>query len=147
LTCSCSTAICADWSPFKVGKFHAEYNGLMKLYLKWLIRYELQPHEGEPVGIILCTEGSQEQIELLELDENGIMVAEHWTALPPKDEFEKRIQAILAETRVPTPRPSSGFMQSLKRLSDALQALAVLALLSSMSSSARKSRTLEKKAS
>ena len=27
------------------------------------------------------------------------MVAEYWTTLPPKVEFEKKIQTILAETR------------------------------------------------
>jgi hypothetical protein len=27
------------------------------------------------------------------------MVAEYWTTLPPKAEFEKKIQMILAETR------------------------------------------------
>jgi predicted nuclease of restriction endonuclease-like (RecB) superfamily len=83
----------------KLGKFHAEYNGQMKLYLKWLNRYERQPWEDEPIGIILCAEGNREQIELLELDKDGIMVAEYWTTLPPKAEFEQRIHAILAETR------------------------------------------------
>jgi hypothetical protein len=35
----------------------------------------------------------------LKLDRDGILVAEYWTTLPPKAEFEKKIQAILAETR------------------------------------------------
>ncbi|MDR1043787.1 MAG: PDDEXK nuclease domain-containing protein [Candidatus Adiutrix sp.] len=83
----------------KLSKFHAEYNGQMKLYLKWLNRYERQEWEEEPIGIILCTEGNREQIELLELDKDGIMVAEYWTALPPKAEFERRIHTILTETR------------------------------------------------
>jgi predicted nuclease of restriction endonuclease-like (RecB) superfamily len=83
----------------KLGKFHAEYNGQMKLYLKWLNRYERQSWEDEPIGIILCSEGNREQIELLELDRDGIMVAEYWTTLLPKAEFEQRIHAILAETR------------------------------------------------
>lgn len=83
----------------KLGKFHAEYNGQMKLYLKWLDHYERQPWEEEPIGIILCAEGNREQIELMELDKDGIMVAQYWTTLPPKAEFEKRIHTILAETR------------------------------------------------
>ena len=33
------------------------------------------------------------------MDKDGIMVAEYWTALPPKAEFEQKIQTILAETR------------------------------------------------
>ena len=83
----------------KQGQFQADHNGQMKLYLKWLNRYERQEGEGEPVGLILCTGGNREQIELLEMDKDGIIVAEYWTALPPKAEFEQKIQAILAETR------------------------------------------------
>jgi hypothetical protein len=30
---------------------------------------------------------------------DGILVAEYWTNLPPKAEFEKKIHDILAETR------------------------------------------------
>jgi len=83
----------------KQGKFKAEYNGQMKLYLKWLNRFECQADENEPIGLILCTSGNREQIELLEMDKDGILVAEYWTALPPKKEFEAKIQAILIEAR------------------------------------------------
>ncbi|MDR0767915.1 MAG: PDDEXK nuclease domain-containing protein [Methanosarcinales archaeon] len=84
----------------KQGKFKAEYNGQMKLYLKWLNRYERREDENEPIGLILCAGGNnREQIELLEMDKDGIMVAEYWTNLPPKAEFEQKIQSILAETR------------------------------------------------
>jgi len=51
-------------------------------------------------GIILCASGNhREKIELLEMDKDGIMVAEYWTTLPPKAEFEQKIQTILVETR------------------------------------------------
>lgn len=83
----------------KQGQFSAEYNGQMKLYLKWLNRYERQEGENEPIGLILCTEGNREQIELLEMDKDGIMVAEYWTMLPPKKIFEEKIHALLIETR------------------------------------------------
>ena len=83
----------------KQGRFKAEFKGQMELYLKWLNRYERQEGENEPIGLILCAEGNREQIELLEMDKAGIMVAQYWTALPPKAEFEKKIHAILAETR------------------------------------------------
>ena len=71
----------------------------MKLYLKWLNRYERQEGESEPIGLILCTGGNREQIELLEMDKDGIVVAEYWTTLPPKKEFEEKIHMILTETR------------------------------------------------
>jgi predicted nuclease of restriction endonuclease-like (RecB) superfamily len=84
----------------KKGKFEYAYSAQMKLYLKWLSRYEREESENEPIGLILCTSGNhREQIELLEMDRDGIMVAEYWTALPPKVEFEQKIQAILTETR------------------------------------------------
>ena len=83
----------------KQGRFQAEFKGQMELYLKWLNRYERQEGENEPIGLILCAEGNREQIELLEMDKSGIMVAQYWTALPPKAEFEQKIHSLLAETR------------------------------------------------
>lgn len=78
----------------KIGKFKAAYEGQMKLYLKWLDRYERREGEGSPIGLILCTETGREQIELLEMHKDGIVVAEYWTALPPKAELQARIQQI-----------------------------------------------------
>ena len=83
----------------KIGKFQAKHQGQMKLYLKWLNRYERQPDENEPIGLILCAGDSREQIELLEMDKDGIMVAEYWTELPPKKELEKKIRTLLFEAR------------------------------------------------
>ena len=83
----------------KQGRFKAEYNGQMKLYLKWLNRYERKENENEPIGLILCSEGNREQIELLEMDRDGIVVAEYWTTLPPKVEFEQKIHTLLLEVR------------------------------------------------
>lgn len=78
----------------KVGRFKAAHEGQMKLYLKWLDRYERQKGEEPPIGLILCTETSREQVELLEMHKDGIVVAEYWTALPPKAELQARIQQI-----------------------------------------------------
>jgi predicted nuclease of restriction endonuclease-like (RecB) superfamily len=83
----------------KQGAFEAEYGGQMKLYLKWLNRYERQEGENEPIGLILCTGGNREQIELLEMDKDGILVAEYLTTLPPKPEFEKKIRLLWEETK------------------------------------------------
>ena len=83
----------------KQGRFKAEYEGQMKLYLKWLDRYEREDGEKEPIGLILCSSGNRERIELMEMDREGIFVAEYWTTLPPKAEFEERIHIILKETK------------------------------------------------
>jgi predicted nuclease of restriction endonuclease-like (RecB) superfamily len=83
----------------KTGKFKPKYKGQMELYLKWLDRYERKEGENTPVGLILCTEASRNQIELLELDKAGIAVAEYWTNLPPKKLLEKKINEILTEAK------------------------------------------------
>jgi hypothetical protein len=83
----------------KLGKFKAEYFGQMALYLKWLDRYERQEGEESPLGIILCATANREKIELLEMDKAGIAVAEYWTHLPPKAEFERKIKEILIEVK------------------------------------------------
>jgi len=82
----------------KTDRFKPKYKGQMEMYLKWLDRYERKEGEETPIGLILCAEASREQIELLEMDKAGIAVAEFWTNLPPKSEFEKLIKNILAET-------------------------------------------------
>jgi len=60
----------------KIGDFKAQDKGQMELYLRWLAKHEQQPGEESPLGIILCAGKKQEQIELLELNQTGIHVAE-----------------------------------------------------------------------
>jgi len=86
----------------KIDKFKAKYKGQMELYLKWLEKYEKQDGEQSPIGIILCAEASKEQIELLEMHKDGIMVAEYWTEMLPKEKLEKKLhQAIIqAQERI-----------------------------------------------
>ena len=71
----------------------------MELYLKWLAKHDRQEGENFPIGLILCTEASYEQIELLEMHKDGIMVAEYWTELPPKKQLEEKIHQALLEAR------------------------------------------------
>lgn len=83
----------------KLGKFEASHKGQMELYLKWLNKHERQGDEGAPIGLILCAEKSNEQIELLEMGKDGIMVAEYWTELPSKNLLEQKLQQLLIEAR------------------------------------------------
>lgn len=76
----------------KIGAFKAHYKGQMELYLRWLDKYERQPGEEPPLGIILCAENRQEQVELLQLDDTGIHVAEYLTVLPERQLLHERLQ-------------------------------------------------------
>ena len=83
----------------KLGKFKAEYKGQMELYLKYLEKYEKEEDENTPLGIILCSDKNQEQIELLELEKSDIHVAKYLTILPPKEEFEKRLKKAIQKAK------------------------------------------------
>lgn len=83
----------------KLGDFKAEYKGQMELYLRWLAKHEQEPGEGSPLGIILCAGKKQEQIELLELDQSGIHVAEYLTALPPRELLQQKLHAAIEISR------------------------------------------------
>lgn len=75
----------------KLGKFKASYKGQMELYLRYLEKYEMQPGEKSPLGLILCAEGNKEQIELLQLNKSGIKVAEYLTELPDKKLLQQKL--------------------------------------------------------
>lgn len=79
----------------KLGRFKAQYKGQMELYLRWLEQNEMEPGEETPLGLLLCTEGGEEQIELLQLDKAGIKVAQYMTELPAKDVLIRQIQKSL----------------------------------------------------
>ena len=79
----------------KKGRFKAEYKGQMELYLRWLEAHEMEPGEETPLGLLLCTEGSDEQIELLQLDKAGIKVAQYLTELPSRHVLMQQIQKSL----------------------------------------------------
>ena len=83
----------------KLGSFKAQYKGQMELYLRWLEKYEMQPGEETPLGLLLCTEGSDEQISLLQLDKSGIRVAQYLTELPSKEVLLRQLQKSLAAAK------------------------------------------------
>ena len=75
----------------KIGEFKAAYKGQMELYLRWLEKYETEPSEEQPIGLILCAQGNAEQIELLQLDKANIKVAEYITQYLPKELLAKKL--------------------------------------------------------
>jgi len=83
----------------KLEKFKPPHKGQMELYLKWLDKYERKKGEDSPIGLILCAEKKQEQIELLELDKGYIRVAEYMTQLPSKEVLADKLQRAITIAR------------------------------------------------
>lgn len=83
----------------KLDKFRPEHKGQMELYLRWLDKYERQSGEDSPIGIILCAGKKQEQIELLELGNSGIHVAEYLVDLPSRELLRNKLHRAIALAR------------------------------------------------
>ncbi|MCE3237477.1 MAG: cytoplasmic protein [Gammaproteobacteria bacterium] len=83
----------------KFTSFQPEHAGQMEWYLKWLDKYERRTGEEKPLGIIICSDKEQEDIELMELGKNGIHVAQYLTELPPKKILEKRLKKVIEAAR------------------------------------------------
>ena len=83
----------------KIGKFEAEYKGKMELYLRWLEKYETEANEEKPIGMLLCTEGNKEQIELLQLGESNIKVAEYITEYLPKKLLKEKLHQFVVSSK------------------------------------------------
>ena len=83
----------------KQESFKPEHKGQMELYLRWLAKYETEPGEESPLGIILCASKNAEQIELLELGSAGIHVAEYLTVLPPAEVLREKLHNAIETAR------------------------------------------------
>lgn len=83
----------------KLGDFKASHKSQMEVYLRWLAQHEQQPGEETPLGIILCAGKKHELVELLELDQSGIHVAEYLTALPPRELLQEKLHSAIQLSR------------------------------------------------
>jgi len=86
----------------KLDKFKAAHKGQMELYLRWLEKYEKQPGEKSPIGLILCADKSEEHVKLLQLSKSGIRVAAYLTELPPRKLLQQKLHEaiMLAKARL-----------------------------------------------
>ena len=83
----------------KLGTFEPEHKGQMEWYLRWLEKNECKPGENKPLGIILCADKDQEDIEYLELNNSGIHVAQYLTELPPQPILEAKLHKAIKTAR------------------------------------------------
>ena len=83
----------------KIGEFEAGFKGQMELYLRYLEKYEMVDGENSPIGLILCTGKNEEHIELLQLDQSNIRVAEYLTELPSKELLLEKLHSAIKLAR------------------------------------------------
>ena len=83
----------------KLGSFEPEHKGQMEWYLRWLEKNECKEGEGKPLGIILCSDKDQEDIEYLELNNSGIHVAQYLIELPPRKVLEEKLHKAIKVAR------------------------------------------------
>lgn len=95
----------------KIGPFEAADKGQMELYLRWLGKHEQQPGEDTPLGLILCADKSEEQVELLQLDRSGIRIASYLTDLPPQAVLQKKLHDAIRLARARLEGRSSADME------------------------------------
>ena len=83
----------------KLESFQPSHKGQMELYLRWLDKHERAAGEEPPIGLILCASADAEQIELLQLDEASIRVAEYLVELPPVAVLRDRLHRAIEHAR------------------------------------------------
>lgn len=83
----------------KLESFQPAHTGQMELYLRWLDKHERATGEESPIGLILCAGADAEQVELLQLDEKSIRVAEYLTELPPLELMRSRLHSAIELAR------------------------------------------------
>jgi hypothetical protein len=94
----------------KLEAFQAAHTGQMELYLRWLDKHERVLGEESPIGLILCAGADAEQVELLQLDEKSIRVAEYLTELLPVELLRERLHRaiVVAREQAALPAPKEG---------------------------------------
>jgi len=83
----------------KLRDFQPGDKGQMEFYLRWLARYEQQPGEESPIGLILCAGKKRETIELMKLEEGAIRVASYWTKVLPRELLQKKLHEAIQHAR------------------------------------------------
>ena len=88
----------------KLDEFKPGDKGQMELYLRWLAKYDVQPGEDSPIGIILCAGKKEETVRLLDPGKDGIHVASYWTKLLPKAQLERKLHQAVRLARAAVTR-------------------------------------------
>lgn len=71
----------------------------MELYLRWLEKHEKVEGENSPIGLILCANKNEEDIELLQLEKSNIKVAEYLIHLPDMKLLESKLHQVIERAK------------------------------------------------
>ncbi len=88
--------------PSKTGILHAgqdSFGASSSWAARWLDKHERRPDENPPLGLVLCADKNEEQIELLELTEGNVRVATYLTELPPRQLLERKLLESIERAR------------------------------------------------
>ena len=80
----------------KLGELEAGFKGQMELYLRYLLKNEKVEGENNPIGLILCSGKNEEHIELMQLEDSNIKVAEYLTLLPSQEVLKEKLHRAIA---------------------------------------------------
>jgi predicted nuclease of restriction endonuclease-like (RecB) superfamily len=83
----------------KMGEFEAAHKGQMELYLRYLEKHDQMEGEASPIGLILCTGKNTEHVELLQLPQSNIRVADYLTLLPPRETLQAKLHLAIELAR------------------------------------------------
>jgi predicted nuclease of restriction endonuclease-like (RecB) superfamily len=77
----------------KTDKFNHSYMGQLNTYVKYFKKFEMQPGDNPPIGILLCTEKNNALVEFA-MDESvsNIFVSKYKLELPTENEMKKFIE-------------------------------------------------------
>jgi len=60
----------------------------------------IEPMESDPIDSILCTGKNQEHVELLQLPQSNIHVADYLTLLPPRETLQAKLHQSIELARL-----------------------------------------------
>lgn len=83
----------------KLGEFEASHKGQMELYLRYLEKFEQVEGENPPIGLILCSGKNDEHVELLQLNQSNIRVAEYLTILPSQEILKQKLHQAIEKAK------------------------------------------------
>lgn len=96
----------------KLESFQPAHTGQMELYLRWLDKHERAPGEESPIGLILCAGADAEQVELLQLDDKSIRIAEYMTELPSLELLRSRLHRAIELAREQAARKTADGLET-----------------------------------